>query len=311
MGGIWRAMLDWVLCSGSHQTAVNMLIGLHSHLEAHQKNIHFWAYSGYWQILGTYWLLAGDCYQVWEAALQSSTMWFSHSSKYNMAVCFFEASRECHFPVCWHGVLCNIIPPWEFHHLCHVLLARSMSRLFPHLKGMDYTRMFIHWESSCCCSVTQSVQLFATPWTAACQTSLFSTVSQSFLKLMFIESMMPSKHLILCHPLLFLPSIFPSIRAFSSESVHIRWPKYCNFIFSICPSSEYSELISLGLTGFDLLVVQGILKSFQHHSLTASIFWCSSFFMIQLSHPYMTTGKTTSLSAKWYLCFLIYCLGLS
>ena len=144
-----------------------------------------------------------------------------------------------------------------------------------------------------------------------CQTSLFSTVSQSFLKLMFIESMMPSKHLILCHPLLFLPSIFPSIRAFSSESVHIRWPKYWNFSFSICPSNEYSELISLGLTGFDLLAVQGILKSFQHHSLTASIFWCSSFFIIQLSHPYMTTGKTTSLSAKWCLCFLIYCLGLS
>ena len=144
MGGIWRAMLDWVLCSGSYQTAVNMLIGLHSHLEAHQKNIHFWAYSGYWQIPGTYWLLAGDCCQVWEAALQSPAMWFSHSSKHNMAVCFFKASKECHFPVCWHRVSCNIIPPWEWHHLCHVLLARSMSRLCPHSKGVDYTKMFIH-----------------------------------------------------------------------------------------------------------------------------------------------------------------------
>ena len=112
--------------------------------------------------------------------------------------------------------------------------------------------------------------------------------------------MMPSKHLILCHPLLFLPSIFPSIRIFSNESVlHIRWPKYWSFSFSISPSNEYSGLISFRIDWFDLLVLQGTLKSLlQHHSSKASILWCSAFFIVQLSHPYVTIGKTIALT-RW------------
>src|SRR5574340_396254 len=126
------------------------------------------------------------------------------------------------------------------------------------------------------------------------------TISQSLLKLMSIESVMPSNHLILCPLLLLLPSIFPSIRIFSSESVlHIRWPKYWSFSFSIGPSNEYSGLISFRIDWFDILAVQGTLKSlFQHQSSKASIFWCSVFFMVQLSHPYMTTGKNIAL-ARW------------
>ena len=137
-----------------------------------------------------------------------------------------------------------------------------------------------------------------TSWTAACQASLSSTISWSLLKLMSIESMMPSNHLILCCPLLLLSSIFPSIGASSNESVlHIRRPKYWNFSFSISPSNEYSGMISFRMDWFDLLAVQGALKSLlQHHNLKASILLCSAFFMVQLSHLYMTTGKTTALT---------------
>ena len=136
-----------------------------------------------------------------------------------------------------------------------------------------------------------------TPWTAAHQASLSVTNSQSLLKCMSIESVMPSNHLILCRPLLLLPSIFPSIRVFSHESVlHTRWPKYWSFSFSISPSNEYSGLISFRINWFDLLTVQGTLKSLlQHHSSKASILWHSTFFIVQLSHPYMTTGKTIAL----------------
>ena len=141
------------------------------------------------------------------------------------------------------------------------------------------------------------VQLFATPWTAAPQASLSFTISQSLLKLMSIESMMPSNHLILCHPLFLLPSIFPSIRVFSNELVlHIRWPKCWSF--SISPSNEYSGFISFRIDQFDL-VVQGALKSlFQYHNSKASILPCSAFFMVKLLHPYMTTGKTIALT-RW------------
>ena len=133
-----------------------------------------------------------------------------------------------------------------------------------------------------------------TIWTAAHQASLSFTISRSLLKLMSIESVMPSNHLIHCHPLLLLHSIFPSIRVFCNESVlHIRWPKYWSFSFSISLSNEYSGLISFRIDWFDLLAVQGTLKSLlQHHSSKASILWCSAFFMLQLSHPHMTTGKT-------------------
>ena len=135
------------------------------------------------------------------------------------------------------------------------------------------------------------VRPFATP--AACQDSLSFTISWSLLKPTSIELVMPSNHLILCHPLLLLPSILPCIRVFSSVLVlHIRWPKYWSFSFSIRPSNEYSGLISFSTDWFDLLKVQGTLKSLQHHSSKASVLWCSGFFMVQLSHPYMTTGKT-------------------
>ena len=142
------------------------------------------------------------------------------------------------------------------------------------------------------------VQLFATTWTTAHQASMSFTISLSFLKLMSIQSVMPSNHLILCHPLLLLPSIFPSIRVFSNESVlHIRWPEYWSFSFSISPSNEYSGLNSSRFDWFDLLALQGTLKSLlQHHSLKASILWCSAFFMVQQSHSYMTTGKTVALT---------------
>ena len=142
------------------------------------------------------------------------------------------------------------------------------------------------------------VRLFATAWTAACQASLSFTNSQSLLKLMSIESVMPSNHLILCHPLLLLPSTFPSIRLFSNESVlHIRWPKYWSFSFNISTSNEYSGLITFRMDWLDLLAVQGTLKSLlQHHSSKASILWCLAFFMIKLSYPYVTTGKAIALN---------------
>ena len=154
--------------------------------------------------------------------------------------------------------------------------------------------------------VTKSVQslshvrLFATPWTAARQASLPITNSRSLLKLMSIKSVMPSNHLILCCPLLLPPSIFPSISVFSNESVlRIRWPEYWSFSFSIKPSNEYSGLISVRIDWLDLLAAQGTLKSLlQHHSSKASIFQCSVFFIIQLSHPYVTTAQTIALT-RW------------
>ena len=139
------------------------------------------------------------------------------------------------------------------------------------------------------------VRLFVTPWTAASQASLSITNTWSLLKLMSIKSVMPSNHLILCHPLLLL-SFLPTIRVFSNGSVLcIRWPKYWSFSFSISPFNEYSGLISFRMDWLDFLAVQGILKSLlQHHSLKASILLCSAFFIVQLSHLYMTTGKTTA-----------------
>ena len=142
----------------------------------------------------------------------------------------------------------------------------------------------------------------ATPWTAARQASLSFTISQSLLKLMSIESVIPSNHLIFCHPLL-LPSIFPSIRVFSNDSaLCIRWPKYWSFSSSISPSNEYSGLISFRMDWFDLCAVQGTLKSLlQHHSSKASILWSSAFFIVQLSHPHMTTGKTIALTRQTFV----------
>ena len=143
------------------------------------------------------------------------------------------------------------------------------------------------------------VRLFVTPWTAAHRSSLSFTVSQSLLKLTSIESVIPSNHLILCHPLFLLPSILPSVGVFSSESaLCIRWPKYWSLSFTISPSNEYSRLISFRIDWCDL-AVQGTLKSLlQHHGSKASVLWCSAFFIVQLSHPHMTTVKTTALT-RW------------
>ena len=152
-------------------------------------------------------------------------------------------------------------------------------------------------------SVTQSCPTFATPWTAACQASPSITNSQSLLKLMPIKSVMPSSYLTLCLPLLLLPSILPNIRVFSNESVLcIRWPKDWSSSFSISPSNEYSGLTSFRIDWCDLLAVQGALKSLlQHHSSKPSILWHSAFFMIQLSHPYMTTGKSIALTRRTFV----------
>ena len=141
------------------------------------------------------------------------------------------------------------------------------------------------------------------PWTAACQAPLSFTISWSLFKLMSIESVMPSNCLILCHPLLFLPSIFPSIRVSLNElSLCIRWPKYWRFSFGTSPSNEYSRLISYRIDCFDLLAVQVTLKSLlQHHSLKASILQCSAFFMVPLSHPFMTTGKIIALTMRTFV----------
>ena len=150
------------------------------------------------------------------------------------------------------------------------------------------------------------VWLFATPWIAARPAPLSITNSQSLLKLMPIKSVMPPSHLILCHPLLLLPPIPPSIRVFFSEStLHMRWPKYWNFSFSISPSNEHPGLISFKMDWLDLPAVQGTLKSLlQHHSSKALIFRCSAFFTVQLSYPYMTTGKTIALTRRTFcICF--------
>ena len=161
-------------------------------------------------------------------------------------------------------------------------------------------------EHKGCFSSIQSLsclQLFATPWTAACQASLSITNSWSPPKPMSIELVMPSNHLILCRPLLLLPSIFPSLRVFSNESaLYIRWPKYWSFSFNISPFSEHPGLISFRMGWLDFLAVQGTLKSLlQHHSSKASILQCSAFFIVQLSHSYMTTGKTIALTRRIFV----------
>ena len=184
-------------------------------------------------------------------------------------------------------------------------LKGSQTSFFP---SSNFSSLFLNFSIFICLSFPfnhyQSVQslshlwLFETPWTAACQASLSITNSQSLLKLMSIESVKPSHHLILCWPLLPLPSVLPSFRVFSSKSVLcIRWLKYWSFSFSISPSNEYSGLISFRVNWFDILAVQGTLKSLlQKHSSKASVLRCSAFFIVQLSHPYRTTRKTMALT---------------
>ena len=185
--------------------------------------------------------------------------------------------------------------------------SSALSLLF----GPTLTPIHDYWKNHSFDSVSQfsSVQslscvwLFATPWTEACQASPSFTISWTLLKVMSIESVMPSNHLILCHPLLLLPSVFPSIRVFSNESaLHIRWPKYWSFSFNISPSNEHPGLISFRMDWLDLLAVQQTLKSLlQHHSSKASILRHSAFFTVLLSHPYMTTGKSIALTRRPWL----------
>ena len=165
----------------------------------------------------------------------------------------------------------------------------------------DSPNYIVHYQFSSV-QLLSRVQLFETPWTAVSQASLSITNSRSLLKLMSVELVMPSNHLILCRPLLLLSSIFPSIKVFWNELVlHIRWPKYWSFSFSISPSNEYSGLISFRMDRLDLLAVQGTVKSLlQYHSSNASILQCSVFFIVQLSYPYMTIGKTIALT-RWTL----------
>ena len=174
--------------------------------------------------------------------------------------------------------------------LCNPMDSRTPFKIFLFLCSVFCS--FIKNFSSV--QLLSHVQLFATPWTAAHQASLSITNAQSLLRLMSIKSVMPSNHLILCHPLLLPPTIFPSICIFSNESVPpSRWPKDRNLSFSNSPSNEYSGLISFKMDWFDLLAVQGTLKSLlQHHCSKASVLSCSAFFMVHLSHTYMTTGKT-------------------
>ena len=162
------------------------------------------------------------------------------------------------------------------------------------------TSTFLHLHSV---QLLSHVRLLVTQWTAARQASLSMTNIQSLLKLMSIESVMPSNHFILCYPLLLPPSSFPSIRVFSNESVpHIRWPKYWSFNFNISPSNEYSGLIFFRIDWFDLLAIQGTPTSlFQYHSSKGSILWHSAFFRVQLSHPDMTTGKTIALTRQTFV----------
>ena len=211
------------------------------------------------------------------------------------------------------------LPDWK---VSSMLLGKSGRQLLIASEGMKQLGQNWKWysvvdvsggkskvqccEEEYCINSVQSLsrlRLFVTPWTAACQAFVSITNSQSLPKLISIESVMPSNHLILCHPLLFLPSIFPSIRVFSSElTLRMRWPKYWSFSFSIIPSKEIPGLNSFTMDWLDLLAVQGTLKSLlQHHSSKVSILWCSAFFTVQLSHPYMTTGKTIALTRRTFV----------
>ena len=191
--------------------------------------------------------------------------------------------------------------PWEF--IMTIQHSGKFGTGLTMSMGTGLTRMLFS-----CSVMSDSLQ---TPWTAACQASLLFTISWSLLKLMSTESVMPCNHLILCHPLLLLPSIFPRIRFFSKELVlHIRWPKYWSFSFSISLSKDYSGLISFRIDWSDFLAVQRTLKTLlQHHNLKASILQHSAFFMVQLSHPYMTTGKTIALTRQIFgnkVMFLLF-----
>ena len=194
----------------------------------------------------------------------------------------------------------SVLLLWELTHFLKSLNSPHKHLFFLAALPSNLKYLLHPWGFSVRLSSVAQSYPAATPWTAVHQASLSITNSWSPPKPMFIVSVMPSNHLILCHPLLLLPSIFPSIRVFSNDSaLCIRWPEYWSFSFNINPSNEHSGLISFRMDSLDLLAVQGTLKSFlQHHSSKASILRCSAFFTVQLSHPCMTTGKTIALT-RW------------
>ena len=198
--------------------------------------------------------------------------------------------RSIGCPSVMKGLKCHL-PGWAF-----ILRVEGGVSLVTH-HSLPWPQQFSSVQS------LSRVRLFATPWITACQASLSITNSRSSPRLTSIESVMPSSHLILCRPLLLLPPILPSIRIFSNAStLPMRWPKYWSLSFSISPSNEHLGLISLRMDRLDLLAVQGTLKSLlQHHTSKASILWCSAFFTVQLSHPYMTTGKTIALTRRTFV----------
>ena len=196
----------------------------------------------------------------------------------------------------------------------YLMFSQSLSSLnLKQLNVISFTNS--PWDRACCCSVAQSCLTLCDPMDCSMPGFLPFPNSQSLLKLMSIKLMMPSNHLILCHLLFSYPQSFPASGSFPMSQLFlcIRWPKCWSFSFNI----NTSELVSFRIAWFNLLAIQGCLKSLlQHHSLKALFLWCSAFFMIQLSYPHMTTGKTIALIygpllAKWYLCFLLRCLGLS
>ena len=250
--------------------------------------------------------------------LPRSWQYFKVISLYRQKVLIVLSDSDKHLPYRSHA--CP-------HYLLPALLNDFQILLLPihvYFKRLITLHHILSWDILAPASQFSSVQslshvrLFMTPWIAAPQASLSITNSRSSLKLMSIESVMPSSHLILCRPLNHLPPIPPINRVVSNEStLHMRWPKYWSFSFSIIPSEEIPGLISFRIHWLDLLAVQGTLKSlFQHHSSKASILRCSAFFTVQLSHPYMTTGKTIALTrwtfvGKVMSLFLICCLGWS
>ena len=210
-----------------------------------------------------------------------------------------EVAQSC--PTLCDPMYCSL-PGYSVHGIFQAIVLEWIAISFSRGSSRYLYILYISIQFSSVQSLSR-VRLFATPWIAACQASLSITNSRSPPKLMFIESMMPSSHLILCRPLLLLPPIPPRIRIFSNElALRMRWLKYWSFNFSIIPSKEHPGLISFRMDWLDVLAVQGSLKSLlQHHSSKASILWLSAFFTVQLSHPYMTTGKTLALTRRTFV----------
>ena len=276
--------------------------------------------------------MASTCHSNWRGFKIEKTGQWPEMAEVHIKGKISETPGSCTFP---YMCVCLVVqaplpmgfPRQEYWGGCHFLLQgiflnQGLNQVFLHLGWILYhwairetnrglvteknkwdNVLFLRLSVQFMSDSLWSHGLFAIPWTAAHRASLSITNSQNLLKLRFNKSMTTSNHLIFCRRLLLLPSVFPSIRVFCSESVlHIRWPKYWSFCFSINPSNKHSGLISFKMDWLHLLAVQGTLKSLvQHHSSKASILWCSAFFIVQLSHPYMTTGKTIVLLRQTFV----------